>query len=83
MCLQMSNQINNKSMKEKELITELQKFDEESEVDRLKYETVSMIYDGKNWIIIPDEEVQFLNKGNRKERKTNAKIFNKKYGIEK
>lgn len=70
-------------MKEKELITELQKFDEESEVDRLKYETVSMIYDGKNWIIIPDEEVQFLNKGNRKERKTNAKIFNKKYGIEK
>lgn len=52
------------------------------EVDGLKYKTVPMIYDGNNFIVIPDEEVQFLNKGNRKERKTNAKIFNKKYGIE-
>lgn len=55
----------------------------EVEVDGLKYKTVPMTYDGKNWIVIPDKEVQFLNKGNKKERKTNAKIFNKKYGAEK
>ena len=53
------------------------------EVNGLKCETVPMIFDGKNWIVLSDEEMQFLNKGNRKQRKANANIFNKKYGVEK
>ena len=43
----------------------------EIEVNGLKHKTVPMIYDGKNWVVISDEEVQFLNEGNRKERKAN------------
>lgn len=50
---------------------------------QLKYETVTMVFDGKNHIVISDEENRWLNEGNRKQRKHKVKIFNKKYGITK
>jgi len=54
----------------------------EAETDGLlKHETVEMVFDGKNFIIISKEEARHLNEGNRKQRKHKAKIFNKKYGI--
>jgi hypothetical protein len=51
------------------------------EVNGLKCETVPMIFDGKNWIVLSDEQIRYLDEGNRKQRKNKAKIFNKKYGV--
>lgn len=50
---------------------------------QLECETVTMVFDGKNHIVISDEENRYLNEGNRKQRKHKVKIFNKKYGIAK
>jgi len=45
------------------------------EVNGLKCETVPMIFDGKKWIVLSDEQIHYLDEGNRKQRKHKAKIF--------